>query len=225
MREWKVKWHISTIVICSESEHPCISYSYDAGFNVQMIGLKIRKIETGHKIAFYRQTSFPMIFNYCKIVFRNLWMHKNYTVINLVGMAIGIAAMVWAFQVYRYAFSFDNFHHDPDHVYRALTNKKDVQGLQGSFPMAAVRTAANEFAGIKSAVCYSGRFLNVRYDNNETFAEYVHFTDPGFFHLFNFPLIAGICDINDPVSVLLTEDMARKYFGSQDPIGKPLVLY
>jgi ABC-type antimicrobial peptide transport system permease subunit len=91
--------------------------------------------------------------------------------------------------------------------------------------MAAVKMAANDFAGIKSAVRYTARYLNIRYDTSETFAEYVHFTDPAFFELFNFPLVAGNPDINDPGAVLLTESVAKKYFGNQDPVGKALVFY
>ncbi len=49
------------------------------------------------------------MFNYnWKIVIRNLWKYKSYTIINILGMGIGIAAMVWGYQTYRFAFSFDN---------------------------------------------------------------------------------------------------------------------
>jgi hypothetical protein len=166
-----------------------------------------------------------VLLNYWKILFRNLWKYKNYTIINLVGMGIGIAAMVWSYQVYRYSFSFDNFHRDRDHVYRALTFKKDEDGLNGLFPMAAVKRASNDFAGIQSAVRYTARYLNIRHDTSETFAEYVHFTDPGFFVLFNFPLVSGTTNIDDPGATLLTESVAKKYFGNQDPVGKTLVFY
>jgi putative ABC transport system permease protein len=69
-----------------------------------------------------------MLKNYIKIIFRNLRRYKSYTLINVLGMGIGIAAMVWGYQAYQYSFSFDNFHKDRDHVYRALTYKKDGEG-------------------------------------------------------------------------------------------------
>jgi ABC-type lipoprotein release transport system permease subunit len=166
-----------------------------------------------------------MLLNYWKIVFRNLWKYKNYTLINLVGMGIGIAAMVWGYQTYRYSFSFDNFHKDRDHVYRVLDTRKDMEGLKGNIPMAVARLAPNDFSGIKTAVRYTGLGMNVRQDTSETFGEYVHFIDPAFFELFNFPLVSGNNNISDPNNVLLTQQTAKKYFGNRDPVGKTLTLY
>ncbi|MEP6846430.1 MAG: ABC transporter permease [Panacibacter sp.] len=163
--------------------------------------------------------------NFLKIVLRNLWRYKGYTIINVVGMAIGIAAMVWGYQTYKFSFSFDNFHKDQDHVYRALTYKKDAEGLKGIFPTAAVPMAKADFSGIKEAVRFDSRGLNVKYNNGDAFTEQVHFTDPAFFTLFNFPLVAGDNNLNDRNAVLLTEKIAKKYFGNQNPIGKALTFY
>ncbi len=166
-----------------------------------------------------------MLRNYWKIVFRNFRKYKSYAIINVLGMAIGITAMVWGYQTYRFAFSFDNFHPHTDQVYRALTYKKDGDGLRGVFPMPAVQMAKNDFAGIQQAVRVHQRGVNIRYGNQETFSETVNFTDPAFFELFNFPLIAGDHDLADPSAVLITENMSKKYFGTQDPIGKQLTFY
>ena len=166
-----------------------------------------------------------MLRNYLKIIFRNLWKYKNYTIINVVGMGIGIAAMVWGYQDYRYSFSFDNFHEQGDHVYRALSYKKDGEGLKGYFPMPAVERMSKEFSGVKGAARYYFRGVNVRYDTSETFSETVHFTDPAFFDMFNFPVIAGNNSLSDRYAVVITEKIAKKYFSNQDPIGKTLTLY
>ncbi|WP_295792057.1 ABC transporter permease [Mucilaginibacter sp.] len=163
--------------------------------------------------------------NFMKIVSRNLWRYKSYTIINIVGMGIGIAAMVWGYQTYKYAFSFDNFHHDQDNVYRALTYKKGADGLKGVFPAAAVRKAKNDFAGIKEAVRFDSRGMNIKRDTGEAFSEQVHFTDPAFFKLFNFPLTSGDNNLADRSAVLITETVAKKYFGSGNPLGKTLTLY
>jgi putative ABC transport system permease protein len=166
-----------------------------------------------------------MFKNICKIVFRNMWRHKGYTFINIVGIAIGIAAIVWGFQTYRFSLGFDNFHKDMDHVYRALTFQSGANGARGIFPMAAVQQARSDFAGIAEAIRFDSRGLNVKYNNNEPFAEQAHFTDPDFFDLFNFPLVSGSNSIADKNSVLITETIAKKYFGKQDPIGKSLTFY
>jgi ABC-type antimicrobial peptide transport system permease subunit len=166
-----------------------------------------------------------MFSNYYKIILRNFRRYKSYTIINIVGMAVGIASMVWGYQIYRYSFSFDNFHSHPNQVYRGLTYKKDGEGLKGVFPMAAVPMAQQRFPAIKAAVRFQGRNIAVRRDTSETLLESIHFADPDFFRLFNFPLVSGSNDLTDRNTVLLTQKIAKKYFGSQDPIGKTLTLY
>jgi putative ABC transport system permease protein len=133
--------------------------------------------------------------------------------------------LVWGYQTYRYSFSFDNFHKDRDIVYRALSYKDGGEGVKGIFPMAIVKQAQNDFSGITEAVRFDSRGLNVKYDKDEAFAEQVHFTDQAFFDLFNFPVVAGTNEINDKSAVLITESIAKKYFGNQNPLGKTLIFY
>jgi ABC-type antimicrobial peptide transport system permease subunit len=154
-----------------------------------------------------------------------MWRYKGYTLINIMGMAIGLAAMVWGYQTYRYCLSFDDFNKDRDNVYRALTFQAGAGDARGIFPMAAVKQAQSDLAGIAEAVRLDSRGLNVKYDKNEPFAEQANFTDPAFFDLFNFPVVEGSDNIADKTSVLITETIAKKYFGKQDPIGKTLVFY
>lgn len=156
---------------------------------------------------------------------RNLWRYKGYTLINIIGLGIGIAAMVWGYQTYQFSFSFDNFHADKNEVYRALTYKEGGEGVKGIFPMPLVQMAQNDFPGITKAVRYDSRGLNIKSVQSEAFAEQVHFTDPSFFDLFNFPLVAGDNNISDQSAILLTEKTAKKYFGNENPIGKTLLLY
>jgi putative ABC transport system permease protein len=179
---------------------------------------KIKTYSSPFKIYF-------MFRNFYKIVFRNMWRHKGYTLLNIFGMGIGLAAIVWGFQTYRFSFSFDDFHKDRDNVYRALSFQSGANGIKGIFPMAAVKQAQSEFSGIAEAVRYDARGMNVKYDMNEPFAEQVHFTDPAFFDLFNFPVVAGTNNITDKSSVLITEATAKKYFGKQDAVGRSLILY
>ncbi len=166
-----------------------------------------------------------MFLNYFKTAFRNLWHYKSYTLINIIGLAIGIAAMVWGYQNYRFSFSYDSFHPDIDHVYRGLTDRQGGEGDYGVFPLAAVQSAKNDFAGITDVVKYNKRMLNIKSGKDETFTETVSFTDPSFFKLFNFPLITGSNDLNDHSAVLITEKNAEKYFGKTNPVGKTLLFY
>ena len=166
-----------------------------------------------------------MLKNFLKVVLRNLWRYKSYTLINIIGLGVGIAAMVWGYQTYKYSYSFDNFHKDRDQVYRMVTYKKDAEGMKGIVPMVAVMQSRQDFSGIKEVVRWDSRGAGIKYDKSDAFAEQIHFTDPGFFELFNFPLAAGSNDLTDPAALLITEKIAKKYFGTQDPIGKTLTVY
>jgi putative ABC transport system permease protein len=166
-----------------------------------------------------------MYLNLIKIIFRNLWKYRTYTLINLIGMGIGIAALVWGYQTYRYSFSFDNFHKEQNQIYRTLTNKRDAEGLRGIVPMPVVAGVKNEFSGIKNAARWDSRGLSITSGNGDVFAEQAHFTDQSFFSMFNFPLLAGKNDITNPNAVLITEGIAKKYFGNENAIGKVLTFY
>ena len=166
-----------------------------------------------------------MIKNYLKTALRNLWRFKSYTLINIIGLGVGIAAMVWGYQDYRFSFSFDNFHPDVDNVYRGLTYRQGGEGVYGVFPMAAVQSAKNDFFGITDVARINKSMVNIKSPRDETFTEVVDFTNPSFFKLFNFPLIEGSNDLNDRSAVLITQKTAEKYFGRIDPIGKTLLFY
>ena len=74
-----------------------------------------------------------MFKNFSKIVLRNMWRYKGYTILNIFGMGIGLAAIVWGFQTYRYSFSYDNFHKDQENVYRAMTYQSGGSGVRGVY--------------------------------------------------------------------------------------------
>ena len=166
-----------------------------------------------------------MLKNYFKTAFRNLFKYKFYTLINVFGLSIGIAAMVWGFQNYRYSFGFDDFHPDTEHVYRGLTFRQGSDGIQGVFPMPAVKDIENNLPGISAVARLHKAPVNIKNGKDETFSEWVSFTDPSFFQLFNFPLLSGKNDLNDPGAALITENIAKKYFGDEDPIGRSLLFY
>ncbi len=166
-----------------------------------------------------------MIKNYLKTALRNLWRYKSYAFINVVGLGVGIAAMVWGFQDYRFSFSFDNFHPDVDNVYRGLTYRQGGEGVYGVFPMGAVQSAKNDFFGVTDVTRINKSVVNIKSPKDETFTEVVDFTDASYFKVFNFPLINGSNDLNDQSAVLITEKTAEKYFGRIDPIGKTLLFY
>jgi putative ABC transport system permease protein len=166
-----------------------------------------------------------MFKNYFKTIVRNLWKNKLYTLINIIGLAAGIASIVWGFQNYRFSFSYDNFHKDRETIFRVLTKAEGSDNLKGTCPMPLAAAAKNDFSSIKAAVRWEGRNLNIKAGQNESFASEAHFTDPAFFDLFNFPLAEGTINLNDRSTVLITEKAAKKFFGNINPVGKTLMFY
>jgi putative ABC transport system permease protein len=166
-----------------------------------------------------------MYLNLFKIILRNIWKYRTYSIINLVGMGIGIAALIWAFVLHQFAFSFDDFHKEKHTVYRTLVTKKNAEGLRGLAPMPLVAHVKNDFAGVTNAARWDSRGLSVTAGSGTVFTENVHFTDPGFFTMFQFPLVSGNHNFKDNNTVLITEKTAKKYFGNQNAVGKTLTFY
>lgn len=166
-----------------------------------------------------------MFQNYLTIALRNLRRNKLYTIINVLGMGIGIAAVVWGWLDYRFSFSFDNFHPDREQIFRAIVSKEDSEDMKGVCPLPMVLAAKEDFASIGEAVRLDSRGLNIKARQSEPFFHQAHFTDPAFFDLFNFPLVAGSRNLNDRGAVLLTEEMAAKFFGEENPLGQTLTFY
>lgn len=167
----------------------------------------------------------PMFKNYIKIALRNLLKYRGYTLVNMLGLGIGMAATVWAFQNYRFCFSFDDFHEQSDRVFRGIITKEGNEALMGVFPLPIALQAQADFPAIEATVRFQEYGVNIKPESGESFAEQVHFTDPAFFDCFSFPLLKGSPDLNNRNAILLTEKVAKKYFGEAEALGKTLTLF
>ena len=88
-----------------------------------------------------------MFRNYCTIIIRNLWRNKLYSLVNIIGLAVGIASIIWGFQNFRYGFSYDNFHKDSRNIFRVLTKVAGSDNLKGVCPAPLATVAKNDFPG------------------------------------------------------------------------------
>ena len=172
-----------------------------------------------------------MIRNYLKSALRNLGKNKGYTALNILGLGIGIAACVLIFVVLRYETSFDNFHPKRANIYRIATEFHDQDGISYSsgsaFPVApALRI---DFPQIKEVTAtYKMSDVQVTIDNGAAAQQKkyketrIYFVEPNFFSVFNFPWLSGDeRTLRQPNSVVLTQEMAEKYFGDwKSAIGK-----
>ncbi len=166
-----------------------------------------------------------MFANYCRIIFRNLGKTRLYAFINILGLGIGIAAMIWGIQVYRFYAAFDHFNRNREQVYRVLITVAGGDGIKGPCPAPVGAAAVGDYPVVQQAVRWESRPMSIVAAGKDPFAAEAHFTGPAFFDLFTFPLIRGRAQLSDPSTVLITETGAKKFFGEADPLGKTLTLY
>ncbi len=166
-----------------------------------------------------------MIKNYLKTGWRNLARNKSYAIINVTGLAIGIAACLLIFLVVQFETSFDNFHSNKDRIFRIVTLSQGPDGTHpdGGTPIPLAEGLRLDFPQIKevcSIMQNDGSHYSVRDANNagtvKKFKEdLAYYADPQFFQIFNFKWLAGDkkTALADPNSVVLSRDEADKFFG------------
>jgi ABC-type antimicrobial peptide transport system permease subunit/AraC-like DNA-binding protein len=216
-----------------EKEQP----SYKLG-SLSRSATVISRYETTPKWSLEKLNRNYMFKNYLKIAWRNLMRNKSYAAINITGLAVGIAVCMVIFIIIQFQTSVDNFHAKKDRIYRLLTEYhhaeagdisygKDLPfplpvGLKTSFPQ--IEQVAPIFASQDDQVLIPDNSGNTE----KTFKEQrgVFFTEPSFFKIFDFPLLAGTYgSLKDPNNVLLTKEVAEKYFGEwKTAIGKTIKL-
>jgi len=165
-----------------------------------------------------------MIKNYIKTAWRNLLRNKSYATINVVGLSVGIAACLLIFLVVRFETSFDDFHVKKDHIYRILSTVPAANGggMESGVPMPTAEGLRVDHPEVKLvAAIYKAGTTHFTINNGtaqpKPFKEdETYFSEPQFFDLFSFDWLAGDkkTALNDPNTVVLTQDIADKFFGN-----------
>jgi hypothetical protein len=157
-----------------------------------------------------------MLRNYFKIAFRNIVRHKAFATINIAGLAIGMACSIFILLWVQNELSYDKFHKNAGTIYRLSAG-----GERNSGPMVPELKA--KIPAIKNFVRFSQLTTTVFEMGTKRFEEKaVFYADSTLLQVFSFPLINGNAKtaLTRPDAVLITEDMAKKYFGNEDAIGK-----
>ncbi len=169
-----------------------------------------------------------MIKNYLKIAFRNLWRHRVFSSINILGLTVGMTACFLIFLYVKFELSYDSFHSKADRIYRVVCDiKTPTETINASGPSWAVAPhIVTEFPEIEASVRMTGDNLLVRKGDIKFQEENVLWADSLFFQMFDFKLLKGnpATALKEPFNVVLTEAAAKKYFGNTDPIGQTLLL-
>ena len=162
-----------------------------------------------------------MLKNYLKIALRHIYRHKFYFLVNVIGLGIALACCIIAYLNYQFDRSFDTMHEKAEDVYRLTMVKGSNQQEYAIGPLAMT---AEDVPGVQSTLRLYRQSAVVK-QGDEVYKEVIHYSDPEFFDLFSFELLRGREEaLRQPNQLFITERMARKYFGEEDPLGRPLLL-
>ncbi len=168
-----------------------------------------------------------MFSNYLKVALRNILRHKGYSLINILGLAIGMACCILLLLWVQDEVSYDKFHANGHQLYRVTEVWEDEEETELS-----VLTCPLLGPAVKEEIpeiTHATRFHNdgeqiINYGEMRFQNDVVGMADNDFLQMFTFPLMAGNVNsaLTDKFSVVITEDMSHKYFGTEDPIGEVL---
>ncbi len=173
-----------------------------------------------------------MIQNYLRSAIRNFLRHKSFTLLNVIGLSLGIAASLLILQYVKYERSFDRFHINAENIYRIQYNVYQAgklrfeaaaavpaagPALKNNFPEVQQFTRLYPVSGVVSYESPDRGLISFR-------EEKMQITDPAVFEVFDFKLTRGNQQeaLVGPNKAVITEEAAKKYFGDADPIGKTI---
>ena len=169
-----------------------------------------------------------MIKNYLIIAWRNLLKNKTFSTINVLGLAIGIAAFLLIINYLRFEYSFDDFNAKKDRIYRVPMVVTETGGKPQTFAFtypALAPAMKKDFPEVEEAVRFRRRWGVVTHGDKKIVENgLIYYVDPAVFKVFSFDFDKGtpataFSQLNDAV---ITHSTAEKYFGNEDPIGKSL---
>ena len=164
-----------------------------------------------------------MIKNYLKIAFRNITRHKAYSLINISGLAIGMACSILILLWVQNELSYDRFHKNANEIFRVTGSVADFKAAVNTAGMPAGLKA--ELPSVKNYVRLSHLTTTLLEAGENKFEERrTFYVDPTFMDMFSFPLIEGTRSsaLARPDGIVLTQSMVKKYFGKEKALGKTL---
>jgi len=170
-----------------------------------------------------------LLWSYIRISLRKIRRQKGYSFINIAGLAVGLACsilmMLWVWD----ELGFDRFHVNRNSLYRIITELKTETGtmLDARTPTPLGPAIATEIPEVLDVCRYQGNeWYGISLGEKSFFDVIVGIADPSFFKMFTFPLLKGNPDtvLVEPHSIVITESLARRFFGDEDPMGKILTV-
>jgi putative ABC transport system permease protein len=170
-----------------------------------------------------------MIKNYLTIAFRNIFRNKISSIVNILGLTFGMGSALLIFLWVNDELGVDRFHTNIENLYQVLENQQYGDGRLYTFrstpgPMAPF--IKDKYPEIERATRYTWQVTYLFQADEKSFKENGRWVDQDFLQMFSFPMIAGDATtaLTDKSAIVLTEKLARKYFGGADPMGKIITL-
>jgi ABC-type antimicrobial peptide transport system permease subunit len=187
-------------------------------------------IQIGAALPFFIKNtivwSLIMFKNYLKTTFRNTTRHKGYSFINIAGLAIGMACTLLILLWIKDELSYDRFHENGKDIYRIMSygTRYMIEGFDGT-PAPLAPAILEEVPGIVNYTRFSDvPKLVCKYEDKVFYENRGLIADPSIFEIFTFPFVQGDPQtaFSEPLDIVITETMAEKYFGNEDPVGKTM---
>jgi len=168
-----------------------------------------------------------MLKSYLLIAWRNFRKHKSFSLINVAGLAVGMACFILIMLYVQYELSFDRYHANADRIYRVVAQQPGNIFLGTDHfavtPAILGPTLKQEFPEVMESTTLDD-FNNVLFNvgDKRFYENGIFLADPGIFKIFTFPLLQGDPQtaLSEPFTIVLSETMAHKYFGAENPLGK-----
>ncbi len=169
-----------------------------------------------------------MFKNHIKIAWRNLTKNKQYAVINLAGLSVGMACYILIALFIQFELSYDRHHQKADRIYR-IAQQQPGNEYRGTDKFALAPLPLSEALVLDypevEAVTNVNQDFTLLIKGEESFGEQGLATDSHFFDVFSVPLVQGNRNdiLNDPNTIVLTESLSKKLFGTDSPLGKSIL--
>ena len=190
-------------------------------------GQMIRSLFPSVKFLIYWRL--VMFKNTLKLVLRNLVKHKGYSFINIAGLAVGLACFILISLWISFEISYDRFHENKDDLYQVIGENRLPNGDLHFFPHTpaalaqALQAERPEIRNVSRSFEWMEFLLGTE---DRRFLERVRFVDPAFLQMFSLEFINGHPEtaLSQPHSVILTEEIAKKLFPDQEPLGQEIIV-
>jgi putative ABC transport system permease protein len=169
-----------------------------------------------------------MIKSYFLTAFRNILKHRNFSIINILGLSISLAICMLIILVVQDQLSYDNFHKNLNRIFR-IQSKDNLSKIAISkyatttWPLA--RELKDSYPFVEDVVALYNNFNGEGICDEKRFQVSGFFATSSFFNVFNFKLKNNLASnsLDEPNSIVLTEEVANKFFGDNDPLGKVII--